>query len=134
MSKALIQLVNSGNQTVDEGGIIGLGTTTHRFGNELAQSGNGVTVVGDGYYEIKINAVIVPAATGDVTITLLNNGVAIPGATATGAVGTVGDSVTLPIDFIIRRGCHCSNANNISVELTANSGTISNIVTIVEKK
>ena len=134
MSKAIIQTVNSGDQTIEENGIIGLGTTTHRYGCDLIQNGNGIMVTGDGYYKIDANVVITPVATGDTTIVLLDNGTPIPGATASYTIETVGNVVTLPISFIIRRGCHCINADNISLQLTANSGTVNNIVVNIERK
>lgn len=134
MARAIIQTVNTGAQDVVEGGIIELGTTTHRYGCDLKQNGNGIMAIGDGYYEIKANVIITPAATGDVTVSILNNGTAIPGALATGAISTVGDSLTLPINFIVRRGCYCANADTFSIELTTNAGTVTNIVVDVEKK
>ena len=133
MSKAILQVVNTGAQTVSAGGTINLGTTTHKYGCEILQSGNGITIFGNGYFEIKTNVVVTPEAIGNITINLLNNGGVIPGATATGSVATVGDSVTLPIDFIIRRGCHCTDSNTITISIDADA-TIDNIVTNVEKK
>lgn len=133
MSKSILQTVNTGTQSLTANGIINIGTTTHKYGNDAIQSGNGIMIISDGYYEIKTNVVVTPEAIGNITITLLNNGNVIPGATATGSVAATGDSVTLPIDFIIRRGCHCANANIITISISADA-TVNNIVTNVERK
>ena len=52
MSKALIQTVNAGPQAVEEMGVIGLGTTTRRFGCNLRQSGDAIECAGCGYYTV----------------------------------------------------------------------------------
>ena len=134
MARALIQTVNTSNITLDEGAIIPLGTTTRRFGECLNQNGNGIAIGGTGYYTIRANIVITPAATGNLTVVLANNGTVIPGAIAIGSVSTVGNTITLPIDFTIRRGCCCESFDNITVVLSEGSGTVNNIVVNVVKE
>ena len=134
MAKALLQTVNSNDQDITENGVIGLGTTSRRYGNCIMQNGNGISIGSEGYYSIDAIVVLTPTAEGNATIVLTDNGTPIPGAIATSSVSTVGNTVTLPIKFTIRRGCNCINTDVISCVLSENSATINNIVTNVEKK
>lgn len=134
MARALLQTVNANDQSITENGIIGLGTTSRRFGDCIVQNGNGISINGDGYYKIDAIVVLTPTAEGNVTIILTDNGTPIPGAIAIGSVSTVGNSVTLPITFVIRRGCNCINTDVISCVLSENSATVNNIVVDVVRK
>jgi len=126
MSKSLIQTANSSQQTVAEGGIISLGSILRRFGCNCRLNGNAIELKGEGYYTIDVDTTIAPTATGDVTVTLFKDGVAIPGATATSTVGTVGNSTTLSLNTTVRMSC-CGADSSITAVLVANAGTVSNI-------
>ena len=52
MSKSLIQVTNQSSQTVAANSIISLGSVLRRFGCNCKLSGNGIEVVGQGYYTI----------------------------------------------------------------------------------
>lgn len=131
MSQSMIQTVNSNNQSLTANSLIGLGTTINRYGCDCRQNGNGIEITGSNYFEIQTNVIVTPTAAGNVTVVMQRNGVAVPGAIATGSVATEGDSVTLPIDFIIRRPC-CSNADIITFALVE-AGTVNNITTQIKK-
>ena len=132
MSQSMIQTLNSTNQELVENSIIGLGTTINRYGCDCRQNGNGIEISGSNYFEITANIVVTPAAVGNVTVTVQKNGANIPGATATGSVSTADNTVTLPIDFIIRRYCCCNGADTITFVIN-NAATVNNIVTSVKK-
>jgi hypothetical protein len=74
-----------------------------------------------------MDATVTPTAAGNVTITLFKDGVAIPGATATNSVSTVGNSTTLPINTTVRMGCNCNGASSITAVLVEGPGVVNNI-------
>ena len=133
MSRSLIQTVNQSNQAVTAGSIISLGSTQRRFGCNLRLSGNGIEVMGQGYYTIDATVSVTPTAAGAVTVALFENGVQIPGAIAftTGGAGTP-ISVTIPTT--IRQGCCCDGADNITCVLIAGTGVVNNIAVRVVKE
>ena len=97
MGKSLIQVANQSSQTVAANSIISLGSVLRRFGCNCRLSGNGIEVVGQGYYPIDCDVSVAPTAAGAVTVALYNNGVQIPGAIAYGSVSTANNPVTLSI-------------------------------------
>lgn len=133
MGKSLIQTVNQTSQTVADNGIIGLGSVQRRYGCNLRLSGNGIEVVGEGYYKIDCNITVEPEAAGDVVVALYNNGVQIPGAIASATTSATQQLVTLPIQTTIRQGCCCEGADNLTVVLVEGAGTVTNIALRVER-
>ena len=134
MARSLIQTVNPSSQTVAVNSIISLGTVARRYGCNLIMSGNGIEVSGEGYYKVDSAITLTPTATGNVSVAMLVDGVAVPGAVATGSVSTVGNSVTLPIVATLRRACGCCDSvNNITFVLTSNASTVDNISVRIEK-
>lgn len=133
MSQAIIQTVNSNNQVLTAGNLIGLGTTTNRYGCGLQQNGNGIQVTGSNYFEIKANVVVTPTAEGNISVTMQKNGAAVPGAIATATVAGAGDTITLPIDFIIRRACGCCNDADIITFAISADATVNNITVQIVK-
>ena len=134
MSKSLIQTANQNINAVTENGVIPLGTVVRRFGCNLALSGNGIEVRGEGYYTIDCTVTVAPTATGDVSVALYKNGVQVPSAIASGVVATASDPITLPIVATIRQGCACCNgADTLTVVLLQGAGAVTNISTRVVK-
>ena len=127
MSKSLIQTANTSQQTVAVGSVISLGSVLRRFGCNCRLNGNAIEVEGEGYYIIDVCATATPTAVGNVTISVLRDGVAIPSATATNSVSTAGNSTTLPINTTVRLGCKCDGASSLTVVLVAGAGVINNI-------
>lgn len=127
MGKSLIQTVNQSTQSVAVNSIISLGSVLRRYGCGCKLSGNAIEIVGEGYYEIDTSVTLTPAAAGNVTIALFEDGVQIPGAIATGSVTTVGNSLTLPIITTIRKPCYCDSASSITCVLITGASTVSNI-------
>ena len=133
MSQAIIQTVNSNNQVLTANNLIGLGTTTNRYGCGLQQNGNGIQITGSNYFDIKANVVVTPTAAGDISVTMQRNGAAVPGAIATATVAGAGDTVTLPIDFIIRRPCACCDDADIITFTVSADATVNNVVVQIIK-
>ena len=132
MSRSLIQVTNQSSQTVAVNSIITLGSVQRRFGCNCRLSGNGIELVGEGYYKVDANVSIAPTAVGNVTVALYNNGTQVTGAIAYATVAGVGDFVTLPIEATVRQMC-CDTADNLTLVLIEGAGTVTNVSMRVEK-
>ena len=132
MSKSAIYTVNSTPTSVTPSNIIPLGGTIRRYGCNVAQDGNTITISGKGYYLINVSSTVTPTAIGNVGVTMLKDGVSVTGATATGSVSTVGDSTTLPIVAIVRNNCDCGSSV-ISFVLNTIASSVDNFAVSVVK-
>lgn len=127
MSKSLIQTTNSSSQSIAVNSVISPGSVLRRFGCNCRLNGNAIEIEGEGYYTIDVDVIATPTATGNVTVSVLKDGVVIPGATATVSIGTAGNSATLPINTTVRLGCRCDSASSLTVVLIEGEGVINNI-------
>lgn len=133
--KSAIFTANTSAQTVAVGGTLALGSIVRRYGCNLNLNGNSITVNGcndAGYYDVKASVTAAPAAAGTVTVTLLRNGVAVPGATASAAVSTAGNPVTLPIVALVREFC-CGDDSALTLVLSGATATVTNVAVVVER-
>lgn len=134
MSKSAIYTTNQSVQAVAINGVITPGTVIRRFGCNIALSGNGLRVEGEGYYKFDTSITLAPTAAGDVTVTAYKDGVAISGAIASGTAAVADDIVNLGLDFIIREGCPCCDGgSNITFVLTGTAANVTNIAITGEK-
>lgn len=133
MSRSLIQVTNQSMQNVALNSIISLGSVLRRFGCNIRLSGNGIEVIGEGYYTISGTVTVAPTAAGTVSVAVYNNGMQIPGAIASGTAAAAGDPVTLPLETTIRQGCCCDSADNITLVLLEGAGAVSNVSLRIEK-
>lgn len=128
MSKSLIQLVNTSVQALEEGSIISLGIIQRRFGCNCQYQGNAVVLDGEGYYEIDASVTVEPTAIGFVTVSMYENGVAVPGAVGNMYAATAEQPVTIPIVATVRRFCNCcSGQTNITFVLESGAGNVTNV-------
>lgn len=119
------------NATVDEGGSAGFGTVIRRYGPSIRLDGQGLNMIGGGYYAFDASLSFTPTATGPVTIQFYQDGAAIPGALAT-AQGTASEPLNLFVPFVIRNvGCLISST--ITYTISA-AGVINNLPVTAEKK
>lgn len=125
-----IYTVNTG-ATATAGGSIPLGSIIRRFGCNINLNGNGIIINGAGYYDFDIVLTALPAAAGAITATLMRDGVAVPGATATVTAAAVGEAVTLPLTAMVRQFGNCAGST-YTVVLSA-AATVSNIAVTVDK-
>lgn len=136
MSKAAIYTVNASAQTVADGGVISPGAIVRRFGNDCCRAiidlaGNGITICEPGYYYVAVNITDEPTAAGAVTVTLYQDGAAIPGATATNTAGGADIATSVSFGALIRvQSCTTST---ITAVLTAGAGNITNAAITVFK-
>lgn len=113
MSRILnIEVANTGSQTLLTDGVLNLGTIVRKYccpsqnGTPTFQYTNGSTALTlnqSGYYLVQVNVNVAGSTTGDVTLTLNNNGTAIPFATATETIGTATTEIhNLSFSTIVR--------------------------------
>lgn len=133
MSRSLIQVTNQSMQNVALNSIISLGSVLRRFGCNIRLSGNGIEVIGEGYYTISGTVTVAPTAAGTVSVAVYNDGMQIPGAIASGTAAAAGNPVTLPLETTIRQGCCCDSADNITLVLLEGAGEVSNVSLRIEK-
>ena len=132
MCKSAIYVVNTAAQTVAVNGTIALGSAVRRFGCAIDLNGNSVLLDEAGYYDIAISIVAEPTAAGTVTAVLYNNGVAVPGATASATAAAANDPVNLSIDGMVRVGCN-GNTGVLTVVLIGTESVVTNIAEVVTK-
>lgn len=131
MSKSAIYTTNTTNPTVAVGNIVPVGVTTRRYGPNIRQDGNTITLYGQGYYLVNISATVAPTAAGTVSITAQKDGVAIVGATGS-QTAAIGDAVNIGITAIVRNACGC-DSSILSILLGGVASVISNLAVTVEK-
>ena len=133
MAKSALYAVNTTSQSVAVGGTIAVGQAVRRFGCNANVSGQGIAVR-DGYFDIAASVTLTPAAAGAVTITLLDNGVAVPGASST-ITAAAADPITLTLIGIVkdRGGCGFPVGSNLTLQLTGQAATVSNVAVTVVK-
>ena len=132
MSKSAIYTTNTANPTVAVGSIVPVGVTTRRYGPNIRQDGNTITLCGQGYYLINISATVAPTAAGTVSITAQKDGVAIVGATGSQTAAAAGDTVNIGITAMVRNACGC-DSSILSILLGGTASVISNLAVTVEK-
>ena len=132
MSRSAMYTANTGAQVVGVGGTIAPGGIIRRFGCGVDLNGTAINVTEAGYYSVSASITAEPTAAGTVTATLFNNGVEVPGATASATAAAAGDPVNMAIEAVVRIPCG-GNAGSLSFVLEDAAATITNIAVVVEK-
>jgi hypothetical protein len=130
--KSAINTASTGPVTVASGGTIPMGSIVRRYGDDIALNGNSITCSERGYYDVDVSITANPTVAGTVVATLYNNGVPVPGATASGSVTTAGNPVALPINALVKVAC-CGNAATLTLVLTGNASIVNNVAVTIEK-
>lgn len=130
--KSLIYTAMQTPTAVAVNGVIPLGTIVRRYGCNCNLNGNGIAINGQGYYDVDVSVEAAPTAAGTVTVQLLKDGVAVPGATAAATVAAAADVVTLSFPATVRLGC-CSTGSVLTLLLTGAASTVNNVAARVEK-
>ena len=131
MSKAAIYTTNVSGATVAAGGIVPVGGTTRRYGCNIKQDGNTITLCGQGYYLVNVSATLAPSEAGTVTLTAQKDGVPIIGATGAETVAASG-TANIYLTAIVRnaRGC---DRSILSLLLDGVAAVVSNVAVTVVK-
>ena len=132
MSKSTIYVANTNAQAVAVGGTIGLGSTVRRFGCAIALTGNTIAIDEVGYYDVNVSVTAESTAIGNVTVTLLNSGVPIVGATATEYASVADTPVNLSFDSVVRVFCG-ANAGALTLVLSGTASNVTNVAVVVNK-
>ena len=131
MSKSAIYTANTSAQTVAVNDIIPVGTTSRRFGCNIRQDGNTITLTGPGYYLVNDSATVAPTAAGTVSVTGQKDGVAVIGATTAATTTVAAESANLSMGFIVRN-VSCGSSI-LSFVLGGAESTVSNLAVTVPK-
>ena len=132
MSKSAIYTAMTTPTSVAIGSTVPLGTTIRRFGCNVAQDGNAITVKGKGYFLVTASITAAPAAVGSVTVAMNKDGVPVSGATASSSVSTAANPTALPITAIVRNACDC-DSSALSFTLDGTASTVQNVAVTVVK-
>ena len=128
--KSCLYAVNGTTQSVSDGGLINFGAVARRYGQNAYMSGGNIEILGSGYYDINTNFTLVASGAGTATITLMKDGTAISGASASLTVES-GSTYALAIPAVLRQMCCCESS--ITAMLSGVTGTVANATMIVEK-
>lgn len=131
MSKSVLYTALTTSTAITAGSVIPLGTTIRRFGCNLEQSTNTIETCGNGYYKVTAVATVAAESTDPITVTLQQDGVAVPGASSTITVAGTSDQTVLTVIGVVRNKCTCNST--LSFILTGADATINNMAVTVEK-
>ena len=132
MSKSAIYTAMTTPISVAIGSTVPLGTTIRRFGCNVAQDGNTITIKGKGYFLVTASITAAPAAVGAVTVAMSKDGVPVSGATASSSVSTAANPTALPITAIVRNACDY-DSSALSFTLDGTASTVQNVAVTVVK-
>lgn len=131
--KSGIYTANTRKTDVYNENILVLGSVVRRFGREIELSGDTIYVCDRGYYDADVNITFTGLGAGDATFTILVDGVAVPGATATVTVNSPlkeKNSVSIPAMI---RNCDPCCRKAITVLVTGVDVKTYNVGIVVEK-
>lgn len=112
-------------------GVIPLGSIIRRYGCDANLNGNAVNITNAGYYDVDVSITVAPTAAGTVTATLVKDGVAIPGATAS-ASAAAGAPTVLSFPALVRQAC-CASGSALTLVLSGAAATINNVALRVQR-
>lgn len=144
MAKGLLYSVNSAAQAVALNSVLNMGSIIRRFGCVPGTSTPFATVNGtntilsscgkcSAYFKVDTAITAIPTDAGTVTITALQDGVAIPGATASATVAAAATTVMLPLTFAVRLN-QGTTSSAITYVLTGAASSVTNVAQTVEKE
>lgn len=131
MSKSAIYTVNTTVQAVEVGDTINLGSIVRRYGCAANLLNNAIVIDEVGYYDIAVSITVEPNDIGTVTVSLLNNGEAIPGAIASSSVTVAEAPTSLAFESIVRIFCGAKGV--LTLALTGTDSNITNVAFVVKK-
>lgn len=133
--KSLISVATTSDTSVVTNGLLPLGTIVRKRGNEINLSGNAIAITdtGSNYYLATVSATFNAPVAGDVTLSLLQNGTAVTGATASTTITTADTEVRSLSFSAIVRTFNCCGIDSLSIVNTGVGATFTNIAMQVEK-
>ena len=131
--KSAIYAVNTSTATIPEGGTHQPNTIIRRFGQCCQMANNAMELNGQGYYDVAVTATVIGTVAGNVTMTVYQDGAAVPGMNATQTIKAVGDTVTLGTSGIVRVYCG-KNSSTLTVVIGGQAVTGSNLAIDITKQ
>lgn len=129
--KSAVYTANVSTLTATANSIIPLGQVVRKYGCDINVMPNSIILKGAGYYMITATVTTAPTAAATVNVTMLKDGVAVPGAEATQTTAAASKSTTLNFTAIVRKTC-CAEASNV-IFVIDTAGQISNVAITVVK-
>ena len=131
--RSAIYAVNTSTATIPEGGNYQPNTIIRRFGQCCQMANNAMELNGQGYYDVAVTATVTGTVAGNVTMTVYQDGAAVPGMNATQTIKAVGDAVTLGTSGIVRVYCG-KNSSTLTVVIGGQAVTGSNLAIDITKQ
>lgn len=131
--RSAIYAVNTSMATIPEGGTYQPNTIIRRFGQCCQMANNAMELNGQGYYDVAVTATVIGTVAGNVTMTVYQDGAAVPGMNATQTIKAVGDTVTLGTSGIVRVYCG-KNSSTLTVVIGGQAVTGSNLAIDITKQ
>ena len=114
---SMILVANQASADIPDGGLVPLGTVVRRFGQNCQLSGNGIVCQGSGYYNVDGVVCVIPAAAGTAVLTLLSDGVPVPGGVSSHTVAAADTTIPLPLVSAVRNRC-CDDAQTLTIQIS----------------
>ena len=112
---------------------INLGGVARNYGNCITLNNDVINLKETGYYDLDVSATFTSPVAGNVTITLFQDGSAVPGATATTTITTATTQVaSLCFPAIVRVRCG-NTPSQLTLVLSGATATFSNVAVKVSK-
>ena len=124
-----IYTANTTAAVLGENSILPLGNIVRRFGCALDLNGNGINIAQPGYYDVKASVTYTPTVAGLLTVQLMADGVAVPGAVAS-VTAVAATTYNLGIVGMVKRCCSSAGTLTLMVNL---AGTLNNVGVVVEE-
>ena len=106
MNNSLIYLINTGASAVLANGIIPLPTIARRRSRCIQSDNSSIILNAPGYYHVTATVTYTAPAAGNINISVLKNGVVVPGLTGGSTISTANTQVQqITINGIVRVGC-----------------------------
>lgn len=134
MSRSAIYAVNTTVGTaIADGGVYAPTTIIRRYGPSVNMEGDGIVLKEAGYYKVNATATVAGSGAGNITAQLYQDGVAVPGATASATVGAAASQANLAFPAKIRVKCNCIDSV-LTVRVSGQATTSVNLGITVDKE
>lgn len=119
MNKSLIYTAYTAGAEIPVGNTVPVGSIIRRYGQCIDATGSAINLTERGYYDVAVSATFTAAAAGNVRLTLLQDGVEVPGATAAETITTAATEIAnIGIVTVVRIQCCDTSALSVRVDGT----------------
>lgn len=134
MSKAFAFISNNTSQTITGGGVVNPGTAQHGFGCSgcgytIQLNGTNINLRESGYYKVNVGATVSASATGNVTLSLYQDGALVAQGSETIDAANDPASISFPAGVKV----NCSSVLTLVATATASDPIVTNVYTTILK-